>query len=112
MTSRTNTEGLTMKITRTLITLAVMVGFSFGQTNARAEISVVTTDTTLAYIAREVGGNKVKVESLSKATDDPHHVEPTPSMVVKVAHAQVVARIGMDLDIWLDGVLEKSGNAN
>jgi zinc/manganese transport system substrate-binding protein len=79
---------------------------------AGAEIKVVTTDTTLAFIAGEVGGNKVKVESLSRATDDPHHVEPTGSMVLKVSRAQVVARIGMDLDIWLDPILDKAGNAN
>lgn len=77
-----------------------------------ASVKVVTTDTTLASIAQEVGGNRVSVESLSRATDDPHHVEPTGTMVSKVAHAQVVARIGMDLDIWLDPILEKAGNAN
>lgn len=76
----------------------------------RAEISVVTTDCTLAYIARQVGGPLVRAESLSRGTDDPHAVDPRPSMVVKLAQAQVFARIGMDLDMWADGVLEKSGN--
>ena len=76
-----------------------------------ATIRVVTTDTNLASIALEIGGNRVSVESLARSTDDPHHVEPTGTMVSKVAHAQVVARIGMDFDTWLDGVLEKSGNS-
>ncbi|MEP6756899.1 MAG: metal ABC transporter substrate-binding protein [Chthonomonadales bacterium] len=75
-----------------------------------ATVRVVVTDTNLASIANEIGGNRVVVESLSRSTDDPHHVEPTGSMVSKVAHANVVARIGMDFDTWLDGVLEKSGN--
>lgn len=77
----------------------------------RAETSVVTTDPTLAYIARQVGGPLVRAESLSRGTDDPHAVDPRPSMVVKLAQAQVFARIGMDLDMWADGVLEKSGNS-
>jgi zinc/manganese transport system substrate-binding protein len=77
----------------------------------QAQLKVITTDTTLASIAREVGGDKVKVESLSRGADDPHHVEPTPSMVVKVARADLFARIGMDLDGWADSVLERSGNS-
>lgn len=96
------------------ITAALAIGLTIAaglNDNATAEVNVVTTDTTLAYIAREVGGDKVRVESLSKPTDDPHHVEPTPSMIVRTARAQVVARIGMDLDGWLDSVLEKSGNS-
>jgi zinc/manganese transport system substrate-binding protein len=100
-----------MKTRGTIAALVIAASLTAGIENvARAQINVVTTDTTLAYIAREVGGNKVRVESLSKSTDDPHHVEPTPSMVVKVARAKVVARIGMDLDGWLDAVIDKSGN--
>ncbi|HXG23574.1 MAG TPA: metal ABC transporter substrate-binding protein [Chthonomonadales bacterium] len=75
-----------------------------------AEINVITTDTTLADIARRVGGDKVRVESLSRGTDDPHQVEPRPSMIVKLARAQVFARIGMDIDKWADSVLERAGN--
>src|SRR5207248_434406 len=74
-------------------------------------VYVVTTDTNIADIAKHVGGNRVRVESLSRGVDDPHQVEPRPSMVTKLARAQVFARIGMDLDIWADGVLEKSGNS-
>jgi ABC-type Zn uptake system ZnuABC Zn-binding protein ZnuA len=81
----------------------------FGRA-ARAEVYVVTTDTNTADIAKHIGGNRVTVESLSRGTDDPHQVEPRPSMVVKLSRAKVFARIGMDLDIWADGVLEKSGN--
>jgi ABC-type Zn uptake system ZnuABC Zn-binding protein ZnuA len=75
-----------------------------------ADLRVVTTDTTLADIAKKVGGDKVAVESLSRATDDSHHVEPRPSMVVRLAGADVFGRIGMDLDMWADAVLDRCGN--
>src|SRR5436189_170833 len=78
---------------------------------AAAEIYVVATDTNTADIAKHIGGNRVRVESLSRGTDDPHAVEPRPSMVTKLSHAKVFARIGMDLDMWADSVLEKSGNS-
>ena len=96
--------------TRTFLSLSVFALGLFARP-AHANINVIATDTTLAFIAREVGGNRVTVESLSRGTDDPHHVEPRPSMVVKLAHAQVFARIGMDLDGWADGLLDKAGNA-
>src|SRR5437588_4807482 len=95
-----------MKIT-ILTTIALLALSGLG---ARAEINVVTADTNIADIARHVGGNRVRVESLARGTDDPHAVESRPSMVVKVAHAQLLARIGMDLDIWIDGILDKAGN--
>jgi zinc/manganese transport system substrate-binding protein len=91
-----------------LLLLAAMLGFLAKP--GHAAVSVITTDTNLKDIARTVGGNRVTVESLSRGVDDPHHVDPRPSMVVKLSRAQLFARIGMDLDIWADGVLEKSGN--
>src|SRR5437016_7267396 len=91
-----------------IITAALLAAFGIS---AQAEIYIVTTDTNIADIARHVGGNRVRVESLSRGTDDPHAVEPRPSMVTKLARAQVFARIGMDLDIWADGPLDRSGNS-
>lgn len=92
------------------LSLALLALLACGPA-VRAQISVVTTDTILADLARRVGGDQVKVESLSRGVDDPHHVDPRPSMVLKVARAKVVCRIGMDLDIWLDPILDKAGNA-
>src|SRR2546423_12860880 len=97
-----------MKRTFTIAITLVLMGL-LGRA-ARADIKVITTDTTIADIAKHVGGNRVSVESLSKATDDPHAVEPRPSMVVKLSRAQVFARIGMDLDMWAAPLLDRSGN--
>jgi zinc/manganese transport system substrate-binding protein len=100
-----------MKI-RLLLTFAIFAVAFVMAIPARAEIYVVTTDTTLADIARNVGGDKVRVESLARATDDPHHVDPSPRMVLKLSRAQVFARIGMDIDMWVDGPLDRVGNSN
>lgn len=97
---------------RTAFFLACLLGLALSSLRVQAEIYVVTTDPTLADLARSVGGDRVRVESLSRGTDDPHQVEPRPSMVVKVSRAQVFARIGMDLDMWADGILNKAGNRN
>ncbi len=94
-------------LTAIVATTALLLGLG---SRAPAELRLITTDTTLADIAKRVGGGKVSVESLSRATDDPHHVEPRPSMVVKLASADVFARIGMDLDMWADALLDRCGN--
>ncbi len=93
------------------IASALLLGSFLMGSRAGADVYVVTTDTTLEDIAKRVGGNKVTVESLARAGDDPHQVDPRPSMVVKLARAKVFARIGMDLDIWVPAILDKSGNS-
>jgi ABC-type Zn uptake system ZnuABC Zn-binding protein ZnuA len=94
-----------------LITIAAILTAASISITSHAAISVITTDTTLADIAKRVGGNRVTVESLARPTDDPHAVEPRPSMVVKLSKAQVFARIGMDLDMWADSLIERAGNS-
>jgi len=79
---------------------------------AIAKINVVTTSTDLGDIAKAVGGSKVSVSTLMLGTQNPHTVEPRPSQVVKLRNADVVIRIGMDLDMWVDSLIEASRNSN
>lgn len=79
---------------------------------AIAKINVVTTSTDLGYIAKIVGGSKVSVATLMLGAQNPHTVEPRPSQVVKLRNANVVIRIGMDLDMWADSLIEASRNSN
>ncbi|HSV74688.1 MAG TPA: metal ABC transporter substrate-binding protein [Chthonomonadales bacterium] len=98
-------------MSRLLALTALGASLLWAAPNADARINVVTTDYTLAYIARAVGGDLVRVESLARGTDDPHLVDPRPSMVLKLARAEVFVRIGLDQDLWADSVLARSGNA-
>jgi len=80
-------------------------------TLASAELKVVTTTTDLAAIARAVGGKLVDAESLTPGTSDPHFMEAKPSMIRRVASADVLLIIGADLEIgWLGPVLETARN--
>lgn len=79
---------------------------------ASGPIKVVTTLPDLAEVVREVGGEKVDVESLLSGTEDAHFMDALPSFVRSVANADVVCFIGLDLEsAWLPRVLEKSGKA-
>jgi ABC-type Zn uptake system ZnuABC Zn-binding protein ZnuA len=77
---------------------------------AAATVHVVTSTTDFADITRQIGNSRVHVESLATGDLDLHHVDPRPSFVTKLTNADVVVRIGMDLDLWMDSLLAASRN--
>jgi zinc/manganese transport system substrate-binding protein len=77
-----------------------------------AALNVVTTTEDMASIAREVGGDKIKVESLSRGYQDPHFVEAKPSFVIKLHSADLLILVGRELEIgWLPPLVTQSRNA-
>jgi zinc/manganese transport system substrate-binding protein len=73
---------------------------------------VITTTEDLASLVREVGGDKVSVESLARGYQDPHFVEPKPSFILKLHDADLLILIGRELEIgWLPPLLTQSRNA-
>ena len=80
---------------------------------AAAELRVVGTLPDFAAIATELGGERVKAESLIKGTQDPHFVDAKPSLILKVNRADLLILIGMGLeDGWLPVLLTQSRNAD
>jgi zinc/manganese transport system substrate-binding protein len=79
---------------------------------AWATVNGVTTTEGLAAIAREIGGDKVKVTALSRGIQDPHFVDANPSLAVKLRNADLLVDVGMDLEIgWLPPLVTQSRNA-
>ena len=77
---------------------------------ANAEIKVVTASSDLKYLCERVGGAEVKAESLASGGQDLHMVEPRPSMVFKLKKADLVVRVGLDLDMWVDSLINAARN--
>jgi ABC-type Zn uptake system ZnuABC Zn-binding protein ZnuA len=75
-----------------------------------AAISIVAATPDLADIAKQVGGDRVSVYSIAKPNQDLHMIEPRPSDVSRIARADLVVRVGMDLDLWLDALLNAAAN--
>jgi zinc/manganese transport system substrate-binding protein len=74
-------------------------------------LQVVATIPDLADIARQVGGDRVEVESIAVGIQDPHYVDPKPSFVVKLNRADVFIQVGLDLEIgWIPPLLNQSRN--
>jgi len=72
----------------------------------------MTTTEDLAAIAREVGGDKINVDSIAKGYQDPHFVEPKPRFLLKLQKADLLAVVGLQLEIgWLPPLQTQSRNA-
>jgi zinc/manganese transport system substrate-binding protein len=83
-----------------------------GMLRAAGPLNVVATTEDLASLAREVGGDKIKVESLSRGYQDPHFVEAKPSFVLKLNKADLLIAVGRELEIgWLPPLVTQARNA-
>ncbi|HEX2749141.1 MAG TPA: metal ABC transporter substrate-binding protein [Verrucomicrobiales bacterium] len=63
---------------------------------------VLTTFTILADMAREVAGDTVDVESITKPGAEIHGYEPTPQDIVKTQRADLVLWNGLNLERWFE----------
>ncbi|MBN1505823.1 MAG: zinc ABC transporter substrate-binding protein [Sedimentisphaerales bacterium] len=85
--------------------------FRGGRTGADAKpMRVVATLPDYAELTRIVGGERVTVEHIVHGVQDPHRIRPKPSFITMVKHADVLIATGLDLEMWLPTVTDKSGN--
>ncbi|MGQ9456175.1 MAG: metal ABC transporter substrate-binding protein [Armatimonadota bacterium] len=94
----------------TAIAAASLGAFIVSAGFAYAAVDVVASTPELASIVRYIGGSKVSVYSIVKPGQDYHFVEPRPSDVARVAKADLVVRVGLDMDLWLDALLDAAAN--
>lgn len=93
------------------ITVAAFAIATLASPRAFAAINVVTSTEDLAAIVKEVGGDKVTVESLAKGYQDPHFVEAKPSFILKLNRADLLVAVGRELEIgWLPPLITQSRN--
>jgi zinc/manganese transport system substrate-binding protein len=78
---------------------------------AEAKVNVVSSIPTLGSIAKEVGGDRIDVNSLGKGYQDPHFVEPKPNLMLVLNHADLLLHVGLELEIgWLPPLVLGSRN--
>ncbi|WP_216903066.1 metal ABC transporter substrate-binding protein [Synechococcus sp. CCY 9618] len=75
-------------------------GTSGKPSDADSRPLVLTTFTILADMARQVAGDRVRVESITKLGAEIHGYEPTPSDLKRASGAQMVLENGMGLERW------------
>jgi len=99
-------------VKRTAIPLALLLALLLviAAPCAAAKLRVVTTLPDYACLAREIGGDRVSVSAIVLGDQDAHFIRPKPSFVNLVREADVLVDTGLDLEMWLPTVIDKSGN--
>jgi len=78
---------------------------------AHAKLNIIATTSDLGAIAREVGGDDVKVTVLARPTEDPHFVDAKPSFLVQMSRADLLIEGGAELEAaWLAPLIDGSRN--
>ena len=93
-----------MKTTATMSTLLAAIAIC-APTPAQAKLRVVATLPSLAALVRAVGGDLVHVTALALPDQDPHYVDPRPSLMLPLNQADLLVINGLDLEVgWLPPV--------
>lgn len=78
---------------------------------AAAQLRVVATLPDLAALASEIGGEHVSVTALARPPEDPHYVDPKPSLLLSLSRADLLIFNGLDLESgWLPPLLVNARN--
>jgi manganese transport system substrate-binding protein len=67
---------------------------------------VLTTFTVLADMARNVAGDHLEVDSITKVGAEIHGYEPTPGDIAKASEADLILDNGLNLEAWFDQFVE------
>jgi ABC-type Zn uptake system ZnuABC Zn-binding protein ZnuA len=96
----------------TLLALAIAALATVSRANASDDppLKVVTTLALLKDLAQDVGGDRVEVQSLADPSEDPHYVQPRPTLMKRAKEADVFIELGLQLELWAGKVVDGSGN--
>jgi len=76
-----------------------------------ATLSVAATTTDLRDLVAAVGGDRVRVESLTDPRQEPHARGIVPRQVTLLASVALLVRVGLDHEPWLPRALAAAGAA-
>lgn len=78
-----------------------------------AELNVFACEAEWAELAKQLGGDQVKVDSATTGLQDVHYIQARPSLIARVRSADLVVCTGADLEAsWLPLLLRKANNRN
>jgi zinc/manganese transport system substrate-binding protein len=97
---------------KALIKTAVIIGIlAVSPTFASAQtLDVVASTLDMADTAKAIGGDRVSVYAVSTGKYDLHFFDPRPSQVMKLRKADLLIVAGLDVDIWIQGLIDASRN--
>jgi ABC-type Zn uptake system ZnuABC Zn-binding protein ZnuA len=91
-----------------LLVLSALV--SASRPASAEPLPVVATLPVLADFVRVVGGDAVTVTSLITGLESEHTYTPKPSDVEAVRRAAVLVKVGLGLEVWVNGLIANAEN--
>jgi ABC-type Zn uptake system ZnuABC Zn-binding protein ZnuA len=99
-----------------LVSLGLVLGAcssgAAASPSGAARLNVVATTTVFADIVRNVGGDRISVDSIIPAGAGPEDYEPKPDDAKKLANADLIVSNGVGLDDFLDGLIDAAGEGS
>ena len=93
-----------------LLILGLILVFITTNVYAEKSLNVVTTLPDYAFFAKEIGGDRVSVKAIVRGDQDAHFIRPKPSFATALRNADVLIATGLDLELWIQTVIDNSGN--
>lgn len=76
-----------------------------------AEIRVFSCEPEWTALAQELGAGQLDIFTATTAQQDPHYIQPRPSLIAKARRAELLICTGAELESgWLPLLLRKAGN--
>lgn len=97
-------------VTQTFAVAALVLATTGPAALALEPLRVVTTLAVYASIANELVDPGSEVTSIAAARQDAHFVQAKPSYSVLLGEADLLIGTGLDLELWLPAVVDKSRN--
>ena len=94
-----------------LVLLAFLPGAARAAVPDEAPLNVVVTLGVLGDFAKTIGGEHVHIEVLTDPRQDPHFIQPRPTLNKRARGADVFIEVGLQLELWAELVVVGSGNA-
>ena len=97
-----------------IISLSVISCKSLVEKKTREDLPsqpiVLTTFTVLADIARNIAGDRLVVQSITKPGAEIHGYKPTPSDLVRASYADLILENGLGLELWAKKFTSAAGD--
>jgi len=77
---------------------------------AKDALKIVTTLPDYAFFVKAIGEDRVSVKAIVEGNQDAHFIRPKPSFATSLREADVLVDTGLDLELWVQTVIDNSGN--
>lgn len=78
---------------------------------AFAALNILACEPEWGALAKEIGGDRVRINTATTALQDPHRIEARPSLIARARDADLMVCTGAELEIgWVPLLQAQSGN--